>query len=249
MPLEIVTIPCLADNYCYLVHGNGQTALVDATEAAPIQAALAARGWRLDQIWITHHHHDHVECVDALRGGATVIGAAADAHRLPRLDRAVAPGDRIELGGATAEVLGVPGHTLGHIAYLIGGAVFTADSLMTLGCGRVNEGTHAMMWDSLSRLMALPPETRVYSGHNYGAKNARFALSLDPGNAALVARAERIAAADAAGSPIVPVTLAEEIATNPFLRAGTPAVQAALGLAGADAAGVFAELRRRRDVF
>lgn len=251
MPLEIVTIPCLTSNYAYLIRSEGQTALVDAPEAGPIQAALAARGWRLDQIWITHHHDDHTGAVAALRAGARVVGHAADAHRLPPLDHAVVPGDVLTLGGVAARVIEVSGHTIGHVAYVLDEvpAAFTADCLMTCGCGRVFEGTHAMMWESLSRLMALPPETAIYSGHNIAAANARFALTIEPDNAALVARADRIAADDAAGRPVVPVSLAEELATNPFLRAGTAAVAQSLGLAGADPAGVFAELRRRKDCF
>lgn len=252
---DIVTVPCRADNYAYLVRdrSTGKVALVDAPAADPVVAALEARGWRLDQIWITHHHDDHTEAVNALRErySAKVVGHAKDRGRLPELDRAVSEGDSIALGETVARVIDVSGHTVGHIAYVIDAAraAFTADSLMALGCGRVFEGTHAMMWASLSKLMALPLETRIYSGHNYGQANGRFALSIEPGNAELLARIERIRAADAAGEPIVPVTLAEELATNPFLRATQPSVKAAVGLAGADDAAVFAEVRRRKDRF
>lgn len=252
---DIVTLPCRADNYAYLVRdrATGKVALVDAPAADPVVAALDARGWRLDQIWITHHHDDHTEAVNALREryGAKVVGHARDRARLPELDHAISEGDTITLGETVARVIDVSGHTVGHIAYVIdtARAAFTADSLMALGCGRVFEGTHAMMWASLSKLMALPPDTRIYSGHNYGQANGRFALSIEPGNAELKARIERIRAADAAGEPIVPVTLAEELATNPFLRATQPSVKAAVGLAGADDAAVFAEIRRRKDRF
>ena len=233
MPVEIVTVPCRADNYAYLVHDpdSGATALVDAPEAAPIRAALAERGWTLSQIWITHHHDDHTAAVGDLRaGGAEVIGHARDAARLPALDRAVSEGDRFRLGDVDVKVYDVSGHTIGHIAFHMPTelAVFTADSLMALGCGRVFEGTHAMMWASLSKLMSLPSETRIYSGHNYGAANGRFALSIEPGNAALKDRIARIEAADAAGAPIVPVTLAEELMTNPFLRATETPVKEAV---------------------
>ncbi len=252
---EIVTVPCRQDNYAYLVRdlASGRVALVDAPSVDPIVAALEERGWGLDQIWITHHHGDHTEGVDALRQryGARVVGHVKDRARLPKLDLEVSEGDTVSLGDTVARVIDVSGHTVGHVAFVIDAerAAFTADSLMALGCGRVFEGTHAMMWQSLSKLMALPKDTRIYSGHNYGQANGRFALSIEPDNAGLRARIERIRAADAAGEPIVPVTLAEELATNPFLRATEPSVKGSVGLAGADDAAVFAEVRRRKDKF
>ncbi len=255
MPLEIVTIPCLADNYAYLLHdaATGATAVVDVPEVGPIVAELKARGWRLSDILITHHHADHIQGVAELVAatGAKVTGAAADAHRLPPLDRAVAEGDQINLGSETGRVLDVPGHTLGHIAYHFPAsrAVFTADSLMALGCGRLFEGSPAQMWQSLGKLAALPPETLVCSGHEYTQSNARFALTVDPDNPALISRSERVAAARAEGRPTVPSTLAEELATNPFLRAGAPQIKSALGLSEATDAECFAEIRRRKDRF
>ncbi len=252
---EIVTVPCRADNYAYLVRdrASGKVALVDAPAVDPIVAALQQRGWGLDQIWITHHHDDHIEGVQALRKryGAKVYGHVKDRARLPALDAELSEGETITLGDTVARVIDVSGHTIGHVAYVIDAApaAFTADSLMALGCGRVFEGTFPMMWQSLSKLMALPKDTRFYSGHNYGQANGRFALSIEPENADLKARIERIKAADAAGEPIVPVTLAEELATNPFLRAAQPSVKAAVGLAGASDAEVFAEVRRRKDKF
>lgn len=255
MSLEIVTVPCLRDNYAYLLHDaqSGETALVDAPEAAPVLAALATRGWRLGQILLTHHHADHAGAADDLRAetGARVLGAGADAHRLPRLDTALAEGDSVAVGDARGRVIDVSGHTLGHVAFHFpqARAAFTADSLMALGCGRVFEGSMQQMYGSLAKLDALPGDTRIYSGHNYGAGNARFAASIEPGNRALAERTARIAAADAAGQPIVPSTLDEERATNPFLRAGQPGVRAAVGLPDAPDAEVFAELRRRKDAF
>lgn len=255
MPLEIVTVPCLSDNYAFLVHDSdsGKTALVDAPEAAPIRAELDRHGWSLDQVWLTHHHWDHVDGLEALRTryDPTVIGAAADAHRLPPLDLAVSEGDRFEFAGATVEVIDVSGHTVGHIALYLPAAkaVFTADSLMALGCGRLFEGTPDQMWASLSKLAALPDETLVCSGHEYTQSNARFALTVDPGNAALKTRADEIDHARAEGRPTVPSLLSLEKATNPFLRAADPGIQSHLGMQGADPARVFAEIRARKDRF
>ena len=255
MPLEIVTIPCLSDNYAYLVHSSetGQTALIDAPEAGPISAALAERGWTLGHILITHHHGDHIDGVDPLRAasGARVIGARADAHRLPDLDLAVAEGDSIDFAGHTVQVLDVSGHTVGHVAFYIpdAGAVFTADSLMALGCGRLFEGNPQMMWNSLSKLAALPADTLVCSGHEYTAANARFALTVEPGNAALIARADAVRAARENGQPTVPSVLSEELATNPFLRAHLSEVKYALNMGHASDVAAFAEIRQRKDRF
>lgn len=253
MPLEIVIIPCLTDNYAYLLHdaGTGQTALVDAPEVGPIRAELDARGWRLTDILITHHHGDHIDGVTGLRSGARVIGAAADAHRLPPLDVAVKAGDSITVCDEVAQVIDVPGHTLGHVAFHFAEsqAVFTADSLMALGCGRLFEGSPAQMWDSLTRLAALPGETRVYSGHEYTATNARFALTIDPDNSDLVARVAAVTEARAQGRPTVPATIALECATNPFMRANLRYIRERLGLTDAADAAVFAEIRARKDRF
>ena len=255
MPFEIATIPCLSDNYAFLAHDaeTGKTLCVDVPEAGPIKAALAQRGWRLSHVLLTHHHADHVQGLDELLADhpAEVIGAAADAHRLPHLDIAVAGGDSITIAGQTGTVIDVPGHTVGHIAvhFPDSDAVFTADSLMALGCGRLFEGSPEQMWASLSKLAALPHDTAVYSGHEYTAANAKFALTVDPGNSDLISRAKAIEAARDRGQPTVPSTLAEELATNPFLRAADPAIRAHLGLAGATDAAVFAEIRARKDAF
>lgn len=255
MPLEIVTVPCRTDNYAYLLHeaSNGATALIDAPEAAPIEAELAARGWGLEAIWITHHHDDHIAGVDALRGafGARVLGAAADAHRLPPLDATLEDGSAFTFAGHEVQVMDVSGHTIGHIAFYVpdAGAAFTADSLMACGCGRVFEGTMPQMWGSLSRLAALPRETLICSGHEYTAANARFAQTIEPQNAALISRNEAIIAARAAGQPTVPSPLALELETNPFLRANLPEMKAGLGLPEASDAEAFAEIRRRKDAF
>ncbi len=255
MPLELVTVPCRSDNYAFLLHdaASGATALIDAPEAAPILAALKLRGWQLAEIFITHHHSDHHEGVAELVAatGARMIGAAADRHRLPPLDQAVAPGAAITIAGAPAAVLDVPGHTVGHLAFHLAGEklAFTADSLMALGCGRLMEGTAAQMWASLGRLSALDPATLICSGHEYTAANARFALTIEPGNPALLARVADITAARAAGQATVPSLLSLELATNPFLRAHLPGVKSAIGMPLAEDVESFAEIRRRKDRF
>ena len=255
MTMEIVTVPCLSDNYAFLLHDSTThaTAVIDVPDETAVEAELERRGWDLTDILITHHHADHIDGVEALRAttGARVTGAAADSHRLPPLDRAVRGDEVFQVGSAEVRVIEVPGHTVGHIAFHVpqAGAVFTADSLMALGCGRLFEGTAAQMWASLSKLAALPPETRVCSGHEYTVSNGRFALTIEPANAALISRVAAVADLRAQGRPTVPSSLAEELATNPFLRAGLPAVKALVGLPGAADAEVFAEIRRRKDRF
>ncbi|MEL6643228.1 MAG: hydroxyacylglutathione hydrolase [Pseudomonadota bacterium] len=255
MPLEIVTIPCRTDNYAFLLHDPqaGQTALIDAPAAGPIASQLGDRGWGLDEIWITHHHSDHIDGVDTLRQlfGSTVLGAAADAHRLPALDVALSDGDTHTFAGHDVQVMDVSGHTVGHIAFYVpdAAAAFTADSLMACGCGRVFEGTFDQMWASLEKLAALPPETKICSGHEYTAANARFAATIEPDNPDLMSRIRSIAAAREAGVATVPSTLSLELATNPFLRARLPHVKAAIGMGNTTDAEAFGEIRRRKDAF
>ena len=253
MPLELVTVPCLSDNYAFLLHNaeTGETALVDAPEADPIEAALADRGWTLTDILITHHHYDHTDAVNALRGKARVIGAKADTHRLPDLDVAVAEGDALQVLGEDVHIFDVSGHTIGHIAFYFpeSGIAFTADSLMAMGCGRLFEGSAPQMWESLLKLRALPADTIIASGHEYTASNAKFAASLGEDNPALSQRITEITKARAAGEATVPSLLSVECATNPFLRADDPALKSAVGLPHATDAEVFAEIRRRKDNF
>ncbi len=255
MAFQIVTIPCLSDNYAFLLHDaqSGDTVLVDAPEAAPITQALADRGWALSHVLLTHHHWDHVEgLADILAAHpAKVVGAQADAHRLPPLDQAVSEGDHLTIGDETVEVLDVSGHTLGHVAFYFPqtNAVATADSLMALGCGRLFEGDPALMYASLAKLAALPTETLVLSGHEYTQSNARFAATVDPDNPALAQRSADIDEARANNRPTVPSTLALELATNPFLRSADPALQAAIGMSGANPVDVFTEVRKRKDNF
>ena len=253
MSFEIVTVPCLSDNYAYLIHAQGKTVLVDAPEAAPVAAELSKRGWTLDEVWITHHHNDHTDGVSALvqTFGPVIRGAAVDQHRLPKLDVALTDGDIFELSGMPVQVIDVPGHTLGHIAYYIADAqaAFTADSLMAFGCGRVFEGTMEQMWASLKKIAALPGDTMIYSGHEYTLNNAKFAQTIEPENAELRARLRQIAQTTEQGVPTVPTLLTDELETNPFLRAGLSQMKTALNMEGAGDAEVFAEIRRRKDSF
>ncbi len=255
MGLEIVTVPCRTDNYAYLLRdvAGRRVGLVDAPEAGPIIAALEARGWDLDTILITHHHDDHIAGVEELREryGATVVGAGADRHRLPPLDIEVADGDTVMVGASIGEVLDVPGHTVGHVAYHFAGAeaLFSADSLMVMGCGRLFEGTPDQMWGSLSRMAALPDQTLVYSGHEYAESNMAFARALDPGHEPTQRRALDIAGTRARGEPTVPARLDLERRTNPFLRACDADLKAVLGMPTLPDAQVFAAIRRRKDSF
>ncbi len=255
MSLELVTIPCLKDNYAYLLHdaASGHTTLIDVPEATPILNALTTRGWHLDQILLTHHHADHIQGVAEVVAAtqATVLGAKADQHRLPPLTRALIEGDSVQIGPEAAGVLDVSGHTMGHLAFYLPDAAlaFTADSLMAGGCGRLFEGNPATMWQSLSKLAALPPKTLICSGHEYTTANLHFALTIEPDNAALSARIGHVAKARAEGRATVPSRLYEELATNPFLRARLPHVKALVGLPDTSDAEAFAEIRRRKDHF
>ena len=249
--LELVTIPCLKDNYAYLLHdaAANHTTLIDAPEAEPILNTLSAKGWTLNQILLTHHHSDHIQAVPALTDAtnAPVFGAAADAHRLPPLARQLAEGDTIAVGAETARVIDVSGHTMGHLAFVLPGYAFTADSLMAAGCGRLLEGAPAVMWTSLSKLAALPPDTLICSGHEYTTANLAFAATIDPENRTLQTRIADTARARAAHQPTVPSILALELATNPFLRA--PLLKAQIGLPNATDAEAFAEIRARKDKY
>jgi hydroxyacylglutathione hydrolase len=253
---EIRQVPCLGDNYMVFVrHGESDTTVVvDVPDANVAKAALAETGWRLTHILVTHHHADHVQGIPALKAatGATVVGPAAEADRIPGLDRKVSDGEAFALGGIRIEAISTPGHTLGQVSYYLpdAGIAFTGDTLFALGCGRVFEGSMDDMWRSLLKLRRrLPAGTKVYCGHEYTQSNARFALSVDPRNAALQARAKAVDAARAEGRPTLPTDMASECAANPFLRADDPALAAAVGLGGAEPARVFAELRTRKDHF
>ena len=253
--LQIELVPLLKDNYAYLLHdqATGATAVVDPSEAKPVLAVARARGWRITHVLATHHHWDHTggnleikQATDCM-----VIGPGYDYDRIPGIDAGIEEGDRLALGSAVADVLFIPGHTRGHIAYWFAEekAVLCGDTLFSLGCGRIFEGTPEQMWASLSKLRALPPETRIYCGHEYTQANARFAMTIEPLNPALLMRQRRVDEARAAGRATIPSTMGDERAANPFLRADEPTVAAAVGLAGADPVAVFAEVRRRKDNF
>ncbi|HKF63389.1 MAG TPA: hydroxyacylglutathione hydrolase [Dongiaceae bacterium] len=253
--MQIALVPLLTDNYGYLLHDStsGETGIVDPSEAAPVLAAAGERGWRLTHILNTHHHHDHTGGNLALKQatGAAIVGPAPDRTRIPGIDLALDEDETFRLGDAAAEILFIPGHTRGHIAFHFRGekAVFCGDTLFSLGCGRMFEGTAPMMWASLDKLRRLPAETRIYCGHEYTAANARFAVSIDPANEALRRRESAVAALRGRGEPTIPSTMGEECAANPFLRADDPGLAAAIGLPDAPASEVFGEIRRRKDNF
>jgi len=253
--LEIEQIPVLKDNYVYLAREpqSAQVAVIDPAVHEPVLARLKAKGWRLTHILNTHHHGDHVGGNLALKSatGCTIVGYARDAERIPGIDVRVDDGDVYMFGQAPAQVIAVPGHTSGHIAYWFADshALFCGDTIFALGCGRLFEGTAQQMWGSLSKLRALPDDTMIYCAHEYTQNNARFALTIEADNAALRARAAEVDAARAAHRPTVPSAMGVERATNPFLRADAPGVARAVGLSVADPVGVFAEVRRRKDVF
>lgn len=255
MTLIVEQFGARSDNFAVLIHDTtaGLTTAIDAPEEAPIVAKLKEKGWRLDHIFTTHHHQDHVEANLALKAayGCTIIGPQAEAAKIPGIDTALAEGETFRFAGHEVRVIATPGHTLGHIAYYLPGQrlAFTGDTLFAVGCGRVFEGTMEAMWHSLEKLMRLPDDTVIYCGHEYTAANVRFALTVDPGNAALIDRAAEVAALRAAGKATLPTTIALEKATNPFLRVEEPAIRALLGMENATAAEVFAELRRRKDNF
>ena len=244
-----------SDNFGYLVHdeASGRTAAIDAPEAAAIRRALEQRGWTLTDIFITHHHIDHVEAVAELKAefGARVVGPRAEADKIADLDELVGGGDSVSLGETVFAVYDTPGHTLGHIVYhdQAGKHLFSADALFSLGVGRMFEGTPGPMWEGVKFLRSLPDDTLVYCGHEYTQSNAKFALSIDPDNAALQQRSATVDALREAGKPTIPFLLGEDKLANPFLRADAPELAKVYGLEGATPAEVFAAIRKGKDNF
>ena len=225
--LEIVPIPVLSDNYVWLMHDPAslETVVVDPAVADPVLEAASARGWTITQIWNTHWHPDHVGGNAQIKAatGCTITGPADEAERIPTLDVLVGEGDRARIGAYEAEILSVPAHTSGHIAYLLRSEhiLFPGDTLFAMGCGRLFEGTADQMYRNMQRLSALDPETRVYCAHEYTLSNARFAATAEPGNDATAARLRDVEAARGRGEATIPTTIALERSTNPFMRAAS----------------------------
>ena len=256
--VEIVPVPCLKDNYAYLLLGaGGRAVVIDPSEGPPVEAALRERGLSLQAIWLTHHHWDHVGGIEALcttRDPLPVIGSAYDLEhaRIPRQTRGLREGEAFELDGERVQVIEIPGHTLGAIAFVVAGCLFSGDTLFVAGCGRVFEGTMAMMQASMAKLRALPPDTAVYCGHEYTVNNLRFAAAIEPGSSAIAARQAWASALRERDQPTVPGRLGDELDSNPFLRWDVPAVIAAAQARGADGTSpgsVFGAIRAAKDQF
>ncbi len=239
--MEIIQIPCLDSNYAYLLHdsASGSTAAIDTPDADVILGALEQRGWNLTDIFNTHHHGDHTGGNLRLKEktGCRITGPKGEASRIPGIDVEAVEGDTVQVGGSVARVLEVPGHTSGHIAYHFekDNVAFVGDTLFSMGCGRLFEGTAKQMWNSLNKLMCLPENTLLYCAHEYTEANGSFALSVEPDNVDLQARMKEVRMLRSKNIPTVPSSLDMEKRTNPFLRAGSEEV--------------FAEIRRRKDCF
>jgi hydroxyacylglutathione hydrolase len=255
--MEIHIVPCLSDNYAYVLVHAGAAVVVDPSESAPVKAAIANLGVSLVGIWATHHHHDHVGGIADLvheNAGLEVIASAYDAERkrVPGQTRAVSEGEPLWFGSHRVRVMEVPGHTLGAVAYLVDGALFSGDTLFGAGCGRLFEGTPETMVASLGALRALPGDTKLYCGHEYTEKNLAFARKMEPGNADVTARQQKVAELRRAGQPSLPSTIAEECRTNPLLRWDAPRViekAQELGVTSTEPESVFGAIRRARDFF
>jgi hydroxyacylglutathione hydrolase len=255
MPAQIRLFRCLSDNYGVLLHdpATGATDAIDAPEAAPVEAALKAKGWKLTDILVTHHHHDHTGGIEALKQKyrCRVVAPAGEAAKIPAVDETVREGDKVSVGNLSANVIETPGHTLGHIAYWFHGdkLAFVGDTLFSIGCGRVIEGTPAQMWESLKKLRDLPDDTEIYCGHEYTLSNIKFALTIEPDNSVLSAREAQAKRQVQEGAATIPTTIGDEKLANPFLRADRADVAANVGMAGKPAVDVFAEVRARKNKF
>jgi len=254
MAAETRLFLCLTDNYGVLLHDTetGATAAIDAPEAAPVEKALQQTGWKLTDILVTHHHHDHTGGIAALKAKHKCrVVAPARSKNIPGVDETVHEGDEVKVGNLIAKVIETPGHTLDHITYWFpkNHLAFVGDTLFSIGCGRVIEGTPHMMWQSLKKLRDLPNETLVYCGHEYTAANVKFALTVDANNPVLEARAVQVRQQISEGEPTIPVSIGDEKLENPFLRADVPDLAVDIGMAGRPPEEVFAEIRGRKDRF
>jgi hydroxyacylglutathione hydrolase len=255
MPAETHLFVCLKDNYGVLLHdpSTGATAAIDAPEAAPIEAALAERGWRLTDILVTHHHADHTDGIAALKKKhlCRVVAPRKEASKIQNIDVTVREGDVVQVGSMVGRILETPGHTAGHISYWFkqDKLAFVGDTLFSVGCGRILEGTPEMMWQSLLKIRNLPADTQLYCGHEYTAANVHFALSIEPKNSALRARAEEVVRLIEKKRPTIPTTIQQEKSYNPFLRADLHSVAGAINMEGANPESVFATIRARKDKF
>lgn len=253
--LQIWMFPCLQDNYCYLVRDaeTGITAVVDTPEVPAIERALDDTGWTLDFILNTHHHWDHAGGNIELKKttGCAIVGPKADADRIPGIDIALGENETFQLGARSARIYDTPGHTRGHIVYHFeaDGAAFVGDTLFSMGCGRLFEGTPEQMWNSLQKIMRWPSETRIYCAHEYTQGNARFALTVEPGNQALVDRVRQVDRLRQDDLPTIPTTVQLEKDTNPFLRPDSENLRSTLAMQSSSVVDVFAETRRRKDKF
>jgi hydroxyacylglutathione hydrolase len=255
MAAQTHLFPCLSDNFGVLLHDpeTGATASIDAPEAAAVEKALARTGWKLTDILVTHHHADHTDGIMALKNKykCRVVAPAGEAAKIPGVDETVREGGKVKVGNLTGNVIETPGHTLGHIAYWFhaDNLAFVGDTLFSIGCGRVIEGTMDQMWDSLKKLRDLPDNTLIYCGHEYTAANIKFALSVDQGNRELQARDAQVRQQLAEGKPTVPTTIGDEKLANPFLRADVADLASGIGMAGKPANELFAEIRLRKNKF
>ena len=253
--LQIAQFPCLSDNYGFLLHDPvaGLTATIDTPDAEAIGAELDRRQWQLTHIFNTHHHADHAGGNLALKEktGCLIVGPRGDAGRIPGIDLGVGEGDLVPFGDRRIKVFETPGHTTGHIVYFIpeAKAAFVGDTLFAMGCGRLFEGSPGQMWDSLQKILRWPDDTRLYCAHEYTLDNAKFALTVEPNNMALVSRAREVARLRREGKPTVPTLLSLEKETNPFLRPTSPGLKQTIGLADSDDVSVFAQTRALKDTF
>jgi hydroxyacylglutathione hydrolase len=255
MPAETRLFACLKDNYGVLLHdpATGSTAAIDAPEAAPVEAALAETGWRLSDILVTHHHADHTQGIAALKEkySCRVVAPRKEASRIQNIDVTVREGDVVQVGSLVGRVIETPGHTAGHISYWFkeDKLAFVGDTLFSVGCGRVIEGNPQMMWESLLKIRNLPADTQVYCGHEYTAANVNFALTIEPNNSALRARAQEVVRLVEQKKPTIPTTIQHEKSYNPFLRADLHSIASAIGMEDAAPVQVFAAVRARKDKF